>query len=1040
MRYSNARAAAWRSKIPGRLRSRLVLILLVAACGPWVRAQTMAPGAQRIMHDSWTFKEGAPESVENLAQTADGYLWLGSSTGLFRFDGLRFERFHSPFGNQLSSTGVTALLGPDTGGLWVGYRLGGFSFIKNGEIENFIEDTSSTGTVYSFAQGRDGTVWAATTNGAWRFNGSSWQHIQAEWNAPVESVCQVGFDREGILWALTDSRGAGKKLFYLQSGSRQFQKAGDNLLIEGFTWDADHTVLTTHEGRRPALGPGIELQDSLPAYPVLRKDSAQILDRANGIWLLPKDPFVMRHAAAEPLGEVLGQISPRNSQVYEINPYRFSFLVDREGSIWIGDTKGVHRFSYSPLIQQEFPKTEPGNPIFALAPDEGGVVWVSAGNQNGSSNLYRVAGGKAEFQKSLGGAANFAYRAQDKTFWFGGEGGLWHLVNGAVAKVALPPGWAEKAQYLQTITQDRLGGMWISFGRRGLYRLADGVWTSNGGHSDIATAGVYIAFTDHLGRTWFGGRNNTLALLDGDRVQVFGPADGLQLGNITAIYGRGAEIWIGGELGLQQFDGGRFHSIAPLDKEAVRGITGIVEKANGDLWLNGLGGIVHIRHAELQEALKNPAHQVSGEHFGRREGLPGLPSQLRPLFSAIEGTDGRLWFPVANGVVWLDPAQSSNQAPPPPVTIQSISADDRSYRFELPLKFPAHTANVLITYAAVSLADPEAVHFRYKMKETDKEWHEAGTNTSVSYRNLSPGSYHFLVAASDSNGTWPEHTAITEFTILPAYYQTNWFRAVCVIAFLLVLWMAYHLRVRQVERQFARSLEARVAERTRIARDLHDTLLQSFQGLLLRFQTVLHLLPEGAAVEARKELESVIDQATAAITEGRDAVQGLRASALDTGDLASAISSLGQEIAAADGGHEAAALRVTVEGAARKLHALVRDEICAIATEALRNAFRHAQAKQIEVEIRYDPQQFRLRVRDNGKGIDPAVLAGQERAGHFGLRGMRERARVTGGTLAVWSEVDGGTELELRIPAGAAYIKDAGRSWLARTFARKAGV
>ncbi|MGA8812742.1 MAG: triple tyrosine motif-containing protein [Candidatus Sulfotelmatobacter sp.] len=726
------------------------------------------------------------------------------------------------------------------------------------------------------------------------------------------------------------------------------------------------------------------------------------------------------------MAEIVSQASHNNSQVYDITPYRFAFLVDREGSVWIGDQKGVHRFSYSPLMELALPTNVDA---FALVPEEGGVVWVSAGNRNGSSNLYRVAGGKVELRKSQGGVANFAYRAGDKTLWFGGEGGLWHLVNGTLTRIDLPPALAEGPQYLQTIIQDRFGGMWVSFGSRALYRFADDTWTVNGGHHDLPTLVVISEFTDNLGRVWFGGLKNQLAVLDGDRVQTFGPNEGIRVGAITAIHGRGSGIWIGGEFGLQQFDRGRFHNIEAVDKEWLRGISGIVETTNGDLWLNGLRGVVHVRQSEILEALKNPAHQVSGERFGRREGLPGLPPQLRPIPTAIEGTDGRLWFTGSDGVVWLDPARASNRTPPPPVTIESVSADDQGYRVDLPIRFPAHTSSVQITYAAVSLADPEAIRFRYKVREIDRDWHEAETSTSVSYRNLPPGSYHFFVNTSDTNGLWSDNTATAEFTVLPAFYQTNWFRSLCATVFLALLWAAYQLRVRQLHKQFAMTLEARVGERTRIARDLHDTLLQSFHGLLLRFQTVSQLLPERS--EAKEKLDSAIEQAAEAITEGRDAVQGLRDSTVQGNDLALAISTLGEELAADSTNHRPA-FRVAVEGESRNLHPILRDETYKIAAEALRNAFRHSRARQIEAEIRYDTEQFRLRVRDDGKGVDPAILSSQGSEGHFGLPGMRERATLIGGKLVVWSEVDAGTEVELRVPASTAYATAQRHSWFSR--------
>src|SRR5260370_14588722 len=284
---------------------------------------------------------------------------------------------------------------------------------------------------------------------------------------------------------------------------------------------------------------------------------------------------------------------------------------------------------------------------------------------------------------------------------------------------------ANRGPYLQPITQDRLGGLWVSFGRQGLYRFANGEWTLYGGSEDLPKRGVVIEFTASLGRVWFGYTKSTLAVLDGDRVQVFGPSDGLQVGMITAIYGRESEIWIGGEFGLQWFDHGRFHNINAVDEEWLRGISGIAETENGDLWLNGLGGILHVRRSEILEALKNPAYHVRGEHFGMREGLPGFPQQLRPLNTAIEGTDGRLWFTGSNGVVWLDPVRSENKVPPPPISIESVSADDKFYAPVSSLKFPVGTSSVQINYAAVSLPDPQAIRFHYKLQETDKDWREA---------------------------------------------------------------------------------------------------------------------------------------------------------------------------------------------------------------------------------------------------------------------------------------------------------------------------
>jgi signal transduction histidine kinase/streptogramin lyase len=742
---------------------------------------------------------------------------------------------------------------------------------------------------------------------------------------------------------------------------------------------------------------------------------------------------MMRHPR-ESLHNAFNKVLPGGSEAYDINPFENAVLVDREGNIWFGDTKGLHRFFYTPLIRQEFPKDASESADFAVVADDNGAVWISSssGGSGDKADLYYVLDGKADRHLPQV-TSSFDYRAPDKTFWFSGEACLWHLVGHDFVRVVLPPEMANQFGFLQTITEDPHGGMWVSFGRHGLYRLANGSWTPYGGRHDLLKAGtmMIVAFTDRLGRVWFGYAKGQLAVLDGDRVRRFGPSDGLQVGNILAIYGRGSEIWIGGELGLAQFDHGRFHNIAAVDDELLHGISGIVETPDGNLWLNGISGIFHIRKVEISEAFKDSTHRVKGEHLGRREGLPGVANQLRPFPTAIEGTDGRLWFTSRNGVVWLDPAAySERQVVPPPITIQSVSADDKSYSPASRLFLPAHTSSVQISYSAVSLSDPEAIRFRYKLREADNDWHEVAASSPVTYRNLPLGSYHFNIGASDVNGVWSDKIATAEFTILPAFYQTLWFRSLCAILFLTAIAGLYQLRLRQLARQFNMTLDARVGERTRIARELHDTLLQSFHGLLLRFQAVYEMLP---ASPAKQNLEHAIDQAAQAITEGRDAVQGLRASVIESNDLAVAIRTFGEEFAAEQAGDGSVVLKVMVGGTPRTLQPIQRDEIYRIACEALRNAFKHASATQIEVELRYDERQLGLRIRDDGKGIDPQFLSEEGRTGHYGLHGMRERASVMGGKLAVWSAPGSGAEVELSVPADRAYEASAStrRSWFA---------
>jgi len=1008
-------------------RAYFLAFVLLFVPLPWpdqfVVAQTQPSPKLAIGHDFWGFKENAPQGTFAFAQTSDGFLWLGTALGLYRFDGTRFELFHSPFGDQLLSANIYSLFAPPSGGLWIGYAFGGFSFLLNGRVTNYGETASLTGSVRNFAQNGNGVLWAATSSGLWKFERSQWQKVGTESNAFSGPIFEARFDHEGTLWVLAGFvPSPHEKLMCLRPGSSQFQAVGTNIRAVGFTLDADGNVLTSPEGKPFSGDNSGDSAGRLQAYPVLRGGSHQIVDRNQNVWIITDEPVVLRLDARGRLSDALTKASPSNSETYNLNPNFFAKLVDREGNIWFGEQNGVHRFFYSPLIRQELPKN--AGKYFAVAPDDQGAVWITGGGDN--AKLFRVANGQVEPRDSQGGFVGFIYRSPDKTVWFGRANGLWRLVHGNLVRVELPKEVADQSAFFQTITEDHSGGMWISFGRHGLYRLADGVWTSYGGREDLPKTGVVIEFTDSLGRVWFGYTKSQLAVLDGDHVQVFGPNDGIRVGNITAICGRGPEIWIGGEFGLQQFDRGRFQNIQATDDELLRGISGIVETANADLWINGLGGIFHVRRSEIALALKNSAYQVKGEHFGTREGLPGFPFQLRPLNTAIEGTDGRLWFATSGGVVWLDPARPDKNVPLPPITIQSVSADNKNYSFGSELKFPAHTSSVQISYAAISLSDPAAVRFRYKLQESDKDWHEVASASPVSYRNLAPGSYHFSVMATDTNGVWSDKVATAEFAILPAFYQTFWFLALCVAAALTALYLLYLLRLRQVAQHFRMRLEERVKERTRIARELHDTLLQTFQGLLLSLQATSDGITT-SPVESKRRLDRAIDQARQAIIEGRDAVQGLRSSTTLSSDFASALNTLGAELATVGGNQNRPAFHVEAEGTPRKLKPILQDEIYRIAGEALRNAFHHANAHSVEVAVRYDDRQLTVRVRDDGQGIGPEILEAKGRAGHWGLAGMRERANKIGVQLELRSNPGAGTEVELRIPATTAY--QSRRAW-----------
>jgi signal transduction histidine kinase len=351
---------------------------------------------------------------------------------------------------------------------------------------------------------------------------------------------------------------------------------------------------------------------------------------------------------------------------------------------------------------------------------------------------------------------------------------------------------------------------------------------------------------------------------------------------------------------------------------------------------------------------------------------------------------------------------------------------------------PPGTHHVELRFDSISLAWPEKIRFQYRMDDVDPVWLNADNSLTAVYTTIPAGRHVFRIRACNSDGVWDRSGISFPVTQKPYFYETGWFRLVAVIAFVVTLTGGHRLRLSQIHAQMNARLDERVTERLRIARDLHDTLLQSFHGLLPRFQAVQNLLP-GRIGDAQQVLEAAVDDAAQAITEARDAVQDLRSSTTVTNDLAKAIEVLGEELRAYQTSANGAAtdFSVRVGGTAQHLHPMLRDEIYRITGEALRNAFHHARARRIEVEIEYDTRQVRTRVRDDGIGIDATVLSQEGRPGHFGLKGMRERARGIGGQLEVWSEHGAGTEVELTIPASVAYGGHASRRL--RLFKRNVG-
>ena len=1000
---------------PCRRKACWLAIVALLWCGA---AAALNPDLtiKELHHTAWGPSQGAPlGGAVALAQTNDGYLWMAGPSGLFRFDGIAFERIELPHDPKLSSLSLDSAFAPRGGGLWVGFTFGGVAFLKEGHWQVFsVADGVPPGTPWQFAETPEGTLWVATDSDLARFDGARWKAVGSQMGLPTSSGLILFVDSQGTIWA---GGGENSLLYSLRPGEQQFRNqpvaaptpwAGDSMVESstGTVWlDVGYKSVPVAQNPPPGK-PGRSSRGGL-----LFDRDGTLWGSADGLRRIAH-PEHLTVGTAVHLEDVVDAYSDADGLTARTV---YSMLADREGNVWIGTTHGLDRFSEpslkAPLQSADNVRVVPRIIVAGVAlADNVGGLWIT----NGIDAVVRYQNGRMS-RPIIKQKVETLLRGVDGTVWFGGRKALWRVRQGHLDSVP-PPG---PDQDTQALAEDKSGGLWASI-LGGVFRLKDGAWTPYGGIAALPRRAAITIVRDRSDRLWFSYTGGSIAVLDGERVRIFGAAEGLQIGNVMANYPGRINHWFGGEFGLARLEGEHFYNVQSVPELPLDGITGIVETADGDLWLNGRPGIVHIAAAELQLSRVDPAYRVRGETLGAFDGIVGTASTLRPLPTAIEAADGKLWFATTGGIYGIDPAQRMRNRVPPPVLIRALTVAGQTIEPAAGLTLPVYTTSVRCDYIGLSLTAAEKVRYRYRLDGVDADWRELTAARQALYTNLRPGHYTFRVIAANNDGVWNEAGASLAFVIPPAFVQTGWFILLCAIGGAAVVWVLVRLRVRQVRRRLEQRMQDRLNERSRIARVLHDSLLQGFQGLMFRLQAARQLLPERPG-DAAKSLDSAMQVGDQAIGEGRDAVQNLRSTSFDDRDLATSLSTLGGELEAGIGQRVKPQYCVVVEGRPRELTAVVRNEAYRIAREAVSNAYRHARAGQIETEVTFGDADLTIRVRDDGIGMDPQILARGQRPGHWGLPGMRERSESFGGNLHVWSDGSAGTEVELRIPANIAY-------------------
>lgn len=984
----------------------------------------------QYLREHWGSDRGlSGGAVTAIAQTPDGYLWVGTEKGLFRFDGLTFRAFPLAVPTTFAIGPVQRLVSDSQGNLWI--------LLKNTTILRYHDQKFELGReeaeagITSIFKRRDGTVLlsslalGALTYQTGKFDvltspteaahpksaiaapandqqssRLSWAtgvapHRYAEPNSAVISMAETS---DGRVWLGTEDKG----LFYLTQG-RVFPagKEGPKTEIHSLlAFENGDLWIGTDNGVMRWNGTAVTSE----RVPLLLRQAhvlCMLRDRDSNIWLGTANRLLRVSPDGASVEQDASQTTRQVTALFE----------DREGDIWVGSSLGLDRLRDSAFVTYSVAglQSESSGPVYVdqdertwFAPFEGGLHWLKGETAGSVANdglardvVYSIAGNKDEL-------------------WIGRqEGGLTQLryVDGAFkAKTYTESdGLAQNSVY--AVYPSRDGTVWAGTLSGGVSELRNGhfkTYTFSNGISSNTVAS--IAETPD-GTMWFATPNGVSSLRDG-HWRVFGTSEGLPSADVNCLATDSSGVlWIGTAAGPAWFDAGRIRSPSEVPADLHEQILGIADDHKGRLWIATSGHVLRVNREKL---LGGSLSSADVHEYGVSDGLHGTEGVKRQQ-SVFADPLGRIWFSMNRGISVVDPIRASTDSVPVFTQIQAVSGDGVAMNLNGPVRLPSGRQRITFSYAGLSLSVPERVHYRYRLYGFDRGWSDPVTSREAVYMNLSPGSYRFRVIASNSEGIWNDPGATLDFSVTPAWFQTTWFRVLCVVAVLSLAWFFYRLRVRQIAKAISTRFDERLAERTRMARDLHDTFLQTVQGSKLVADDALD--DSSDPVRMRHAMEQLSNWLGQATQEGRAALNSLRTSTTERNDLAEAFKR------ATENGFVPASMAVTfsVLGTSREMHPIVRDEIYRMGYEAIRNACTHSKASRLEVELRY-AQDLALRVSDNGVGIDPDV-ADRGKHGHFGLQGMRERAARIGGKLTLVSSASSGTEITVVVPGRIVFRK-----------------
>ncbi|HYL75135.1 MAG TPA: two-component regulator propeller domain-containing protein [Bryobacteraceae bacterium] len=952
-------------------------------------------GLTQYTRTDWTQEHGLPQdTIRTITQTKDGYLWLGTDEGLAQFDGYDFVVFNKENGSLPSNT-VSALCAASDGSLWIGTP-GGLTLYRDGKFTTYTKKDGLPDTfINSLAEDRSGAVWIVAGSFLSRFQNGRFTNYSAREGLPIESMRAVHLGRDGSL--------------YVAGFSGIARREGDTFV----------PVID-----RAALGGDIV--------------SVFTEDRQGNLWVARASGLLMRAPS--------GKLRLYRTQDGLPDNFVRSLWEDRDGNLWAGTNGGLARFENGRFVTNPLASSHERDWVRCLFEDAQGNLWV--GMNNGLSRFrddrFTVYG---ESEGLPSDEPNTVYQDRSGRIWVGlHDGGLVQLGNGKPRVYTTRDGLPSNEVF--SIREDHRGDLLLAT-RAGPSRMHDGRFTNVALADPMHRRLVFDFLEDRNGRFWIASPAGLLELqgsrarnatpsgvllnnavvdlcetrdgslwagsygqglwhIDGEKQRLYTTADGLSSDQIRSVVeDADGTLWIGTfGGGLNALRAGRFFSVATKEGLLSDNIAHVEDDGRGSLWLSTTRGICQVRKSELNDFARGKLRSVTPVNYGVADGLrsaqcaPGFPTSR----GGTQSKDGRLWFPTSRGLAVLDPNEAAPSLSVPVVHLLDMQVDGRAVALGASVELPPGSDRVQFRYTGLELGAPERVRYSYRLEGLDRDWVNAGTRRVANYNSLPHNRYRFVVRATIPGGSSGETSFA--FRLLPQFYETAWFRYLCVLAAAAGIWGLFRLRVRQIRQRFALVLD----ERARLAREIHDTLAQGFVGISSQLDAVALTL-NGHLDTARQHLNLARKMARHSLTEARRSVMDLRASALEGHDLQTAISQAARQWTAGS----AVQVEVDIAGKSRKLPEEMEQHLLRIAQEAVTNTVKHAHAHKVRIGLEMDNGRLRMQVTDDGEGFEQTG-AFSEIDGHFGLLGMRERAQRLGGELQLASKPGQGTKVEVTVP------------------------